>query len=117
MSITDAYEFIRAERQRQIEAEGWTCGHDEEHGSETLRAAAQSYRDAPDENTPIPSAWPFDEQWWKPYGRQRNLERAGALYLAAAEVADRGGDYAERDALNEHAYSCAVLLGSVLKSA
>lgn len=87
---------VLAERRRQVEAEGWTPEHDDEHGEGELPAAAASYaidacgialghasKDHP------PSVWPWDRQWWKPQGARRNLVKAGALILAEIERLDR----------------------------
>jgi hypothetical protein len=109
-------QLIAAERQRQIESEGWNASHDDEHGPETLELAAMCYRDAVNEESALPAQWPWSPEWWKPKSRQRNLERAGALYQAAAEVAERAKDYKRRDDLQDHVASCSILLSSVLES-
>lgn len=108
-------ELIAAERQRQIEKEGWSEAHDDTHGPGALEAAALCYRDAVDEVAEQPSQWPWDSAWWKPKGRQRNLERAGGLYQAAADAAARAGDYQQRDRLLCHVESCANLLDGLLQ--
>lgn len=107
-------ELIMAERQRQIDIEGWSVEHDDEHGPQILESAAKSYRDAEGPRSIMPKQWPWAEDWWKPKSRQRNLERSGALYLAAAEAAERAKDCEARDHLKEQARSCEVLLDSVL---
>ncbi|WP_181422148.1 hypothetical protein [Halomonas sp. LBP4] len=114
MSNMTGQQLIANERQRQIESEGWTPDHDDQHGVEILMLAALCYRDAEGEECTQPSLWPWDTEWWKPKSRQRNLERAGALYQAAADAAERAQDYRRRDDLNEHVASCAILLDSVL---
>lgn len=106
--------LIEAERQRQIQSEGWTPEHDDKHGVELLEMAALSYRDAVGEDSVQPAHWPWDAKWWKPKSRQRNLERAGALYQAAADVAERAQDYHRRDTFHAFVASCAILLDSVL---
>lgn len=83
-------EMIAAERQRQIEAEGWTPEHDDEHeAAEILRAAtsyidtayAQAMRRPP--RTRAPMGWPWSECWWKPSDDPiRNLVKGGALIAA-----------------------------------
>lgn len=105
--------LIRSERNRQLEIEGWTLGDDDNHGADVLESAAISYRDAQGSDSPIPKEWPWASDWWKPKTRQRNLERAGALYLAAAQTAERAGSYEERDRLNDQVESCALLLDSL----
>lgn len=87
---------IEAERRRQVEVEGWTAEHDAQHSADELTGAAACYLNAADANAKQPRRWPWDSQWWKPKDRLRNLERAGALYLAAA---DRTSDDARRDRL------------------
>lgn len=74
--------LIYAERQRQIEKEGWSAEHDDEHKRGELRIAGSCYASCFGEQTRIPPNWPWDEEWWKPRDRRSNLVRAGALYLA-----------------------------------
>jgi hypothetical protein len=51
-------EMIAAERQRQIEAEGWTPEHDDEHDDvEMVQAAACNLRG-------VIYGWPWVERWW-----------------------------------------------------
>lgn len=86
-----AYEILN-ERRRQIEVEGWTPEHDDEHeGGELAHAAACYARGSS-------SDWPWDMSWWKP-GRdyRRRLVKAAALIIAEIERLDRlpatgGGD-------------------------
>jgi hypothetical protein len=86
---------IAAERQRQIEAEGWTPEHDDEHDGEELAKAAGCYALG---TTRIYnhrgdrvgySFWPWDIKWWKPTDRRRDLVKAGALIVAEIERLDR----------------------------
>ena len=107
-------QLIANERQRQVDSEGWTPEHDDQHGVEILLLAALCYRDAAGDSAAQPTLWPWDAGWWKPKSRQRNLERAGALYQAAADTAERAQDYRRRDEIREHVASCAILLDSVL---
>ncbi|MGU5573601.1 hypothetical protein ACV1C5_09520 [Aeromonas caviae] len=106
--------LIAAERQRQIEVEGWTPSHDDMHGADNLEMAALCYRDANNADSELPAQWPWVREYWKPKGRQRNLERAGALYQAAADAAARVGDYKKRDNLLGHVVSCTILLDSII---
>ena len=108
--------LIGAERRRQMSEEGWSNQHDDQHGSVVLALAALSYRDAQDANSPQPVFWPWSPEWWKPKGRQRNLERAGALYQAAADAAERAGDYERRNDLLGHVESCSILLDSIISA-
>jgi hypothetical protein len=83
---------IAAERRRQIEAEGWTPEHDDEHDDGDLALAAACYA-AGDEvrasEPPHPSLWPGHGDWWKPTDRRRDLIKAGALLVAEIERLDR----------------------------
>lgn len=101
-------EEIAAERKRQVEVEGWTTAHDDEHiGGELARAAA-AYAFAGAHNVAstiysrafangwspwvvevVKAVWPFSWNWWKPKGRRTNLIRAGALIVAEIERLDR----------------------------
>lgn len=97
---------IAAERQRQIEREGWSKEHDQEHPWGALALAGACYamlggiRDKRLLNGPTlrELLWPWEERWWKPAKnasfaeRLRELEKAGALI--AAEI-DRLLDDAE----------------------
>lgn len=90
---------IEAERQRQIDEEGWSKVSDDRYTNGELMAAAECYA-LPSNvvamypvNRPPPQ-WPWLAWWWKPHGRRRNLVRAGALLLA--EVERRGRRWAER---------------------
>lgn len=87
-----AWVDVLAERQRQVEAEGWTPEHDDEHRNGELARAAACY------TLPIlldpgetPFGWPddWDADWWKPTTRRRDLVKAGALILAEIERLDR----------------------------
>lgn len=104
--LTQAAIDVLAERYRQIEAEGWTPGHDDEQRSGQLAYAASVYalcaaspdadRAVMDEHGSyvsvpfrIRSKWPFDERWLKPNSRRRDLVKAGAFILAEIERLDR----------------------------
>lgn len=89
---------IRAERQRQVEVEGYSVAHDRLHGEWTLTAAAIAYAigsagrwliGGPRGGTPGPrSWWPFDPEAFKltPDDRVRELAKAGALIAAAIDA-------------------------------
>lgn len=98
MSVIDE---IAAEHKRQIEIEGWTPEHDDQHERGELAAAAGCYtlegscadidskfprKELPDG---IPRAWPWGPQAWKPKDIRRNLIRAAALLVAEIERLDR----------------------------
>lgn len=93
-TMTQAITDISAERDRQINAEGWTPEHDDEHRDKELGFAASCYADPTfadggDENAFFPTDWPWDGDWWKPKSYRENLVRAGALILAEIERIDR----------------------------
>ena len=93
---------IVAERCRQIEAEGWSPLHDDEHGKGEMARAAAIYAMPPDYREieegrvgvhdftpPRPRLWPWSRSWWKPSNRRRDLVKAGALIVAEIERLDR----------------------------
>jgi hypothetical protein len=86
---------VLVERRRQVEAEGWTPEHDDQHADCSLAIAAGCYAlhaDAyPNDGEPPPS-WPWDSRWWKPREYRRDLVRAAALLVAEIERLDRTGD-------------------------
>lgn len=98
-------ELIAAERQRQIDAEGWTPEHDDEHVECEMLRAALCYAEAAGfdlgmegsvtGDPPLaPHRWPWDESWWKPYGEPvRNLVKAGALIAAEIDRLSRRHDH------------------------
>lgn len=94
--LTQAAKDVLAERRRQIEVEGWTPEHDDEHNKGELSDAAGCYAliaSIPEEPRPrsVPMFWPIQWQcnWWKPTNQRRDLVKAGALILAEIERLDR----------------------------
>lgn len=98
--VSQAAQDVIAERRRQIEKEGWTPEHDDEHVDGEMAAAAACYaimetkasmNDALDgegrQRTRFP--WPWSWSWWKPRSHRENLVRAGGLILADIERLDR----------------------------
>lgn len=83
-----AIELIAAERQRQIEEEGWTEEYDKEHVNGELALAAACYvmfESARNSNAfRLKSIWPWETAAWKPSpdDRIRELVKAGALIVA-----------------------------------
>lgn len=89
-------ERIAAERQRQIDEEGYDTIHDEGHAEELAMAGA-AYALSPrvrERLCPVgsyaPFIWPWDDMYFKPGGktrldRIRDLEKAGALIAAAID--------------------------------
>lgn len=98
----DVIQEIAAERKRQIEAEGWSAKHDDEHNHAELAMGAACYA-APERIfiaqqfagrayepfTTYKDAWPWADEWWKPKDRRRDLIRAAALIVAEIERLDR----------------------------
>ncbi len=100
-TTTKATADVLAERERQIQHEGWTPEHDDEHDSGDLARAAAAYADDAAlrlEGAPAdivsgpgdpPEMWPWDEASWKPGEPRRMLVKAAALLLAEIERLDR----------------------------
>lgn len=92
-------ELIAAERQRQMEQEGWTPEHDDQHSEGELSCAGYLYAMIASaqcrwENTQIefgvPVSWPWNPCWWKPSDDPvRNLVKAGALIAAEIDRLQR----------------------------
>lgn len=101
-------ELIVAERQRQIEKEGFGSTHDDRLGNE-LSLAASCYLDhvvgrawvvsdpalgiETYQSETLPDKWPvgWDEKWWKPTTPVRDLVKAGALIAAEIDRRLRAG--------------------------
>lgn len=91
---------VLGERTRQIEAEGWTPEHDDEHTDAAMAYAAAGYAiEAADElyGVETPTVDPvyspiFPEGWeFKRSAPRRMLVKAAALLLAEIERLDRNG--------------------------
>lgn len=88
---------IAAERVRQINEEGWTAAHDDEHTDGSLAEAAACYAHPllqASKPPHLPIGWPlsWDPEWWKPSDdRRRDLIKAGALIVAEVDRIDRKG--------------------------
>lgn len=87
-------ELIAAERQRQIDTEGWTPEHDDEHADAELTRAAICYAQsgcgfdfgsACDHD----ALWPWEPSWFKPLDMERDLVKAGALIAAEIDRLQR----------------------------
>lgn len=87
-------ELIAAERQRQIDQEGWTPERDNAYQCGELRKAAYAYV-IYGENVLCPAGrppacWPWAPEWWKPsHDPSRNLAKAGALLAAEIDRLER----------------------------
>lgn len=90
---TNALRDVAAERRRQIEVEGWTIEHDDQHGDNSMSVAAACY--ALHNLAPtrlLRALWDWTgwaSSWFKPKDRRRNLVRAAALLIAQIERLDR----------------------------
>lgn len=104
-----AVQDVVAERQRQIEKEGWSHWHDDQHHDDfELARAAGCYalnvancaqieerkeRYLPNNPSTMfvktPRFWPWLSKWWKPKNPRRDLVRAAALIIAEIERLDR----------------------------
>ena len=99
---------VLAERRRQVEAEGFTTEHDDEHTDGDIARAAATYAMAGAMQTSylrmhflgewanggfskVRSQWPdrWDWAWFKPTNPRRDLVKAAALILAEIERLDR----------------------------
>ncbi len=91
--MSKAEKDVLAERQRQIDVEGWTPEHDDEHTEGEMEKAAMCYmlwKEGDDVRMcGRPKGWPWSLDWWKPKGRRRNLIRAAALRLAEKQRIER----------------------------
>jgi hypothetical protein len=105
--MTAGTDLITAERQRQIEVEGWDAQHDADHSDELALAGAcyaltREERDTETyirhrTRTILSELWPWQDKWWKPVtpadgspksfaeARVRELVKAGALIAAAID--------------------------------
>ena len=86
-------QLIVAERERQIDVEGWDAEHDDGHSDGELQKAARCYLSRRAGGYFIdhaPSSWPFGFDWWKPSDDPiRNLTKAGALIAAEIDRLQR----------------------------
>ena len=103
--MSDVLKEIAAERQRQIEVEGFTTEHDDSHDCREMAVAASCYATHYAERQWLVGGfpggawqyqedepemeWPWDEEWWKPKAPRRDLIRAAALIVAEIERLDR----------------------------
>lgn len=85
------------ERRRQIEVEGWTAEHDDQHINFDLAKAGAAIAlfaaktDLQRSAGPLnrPNFWPWSPKWWKPTDRRRDLVKSAALIVAEIERLDR----------------------------
>lgn len=87
-----AIQDIAKERARQVEKEGWTPVHDDQHMDGALAKAAACYALVDFPNVMRTRFWPWDKEWWKPKDRRRDLVKAAALIVAEIERIDRSAE-------------------------
>jgi hypothetical protein len=89
---------VTAERRRQVEREGWTPEHDDEHDKGELALAAGCYASGAAGWTSA-GHWPWMDrgarEGWKPGPPRRMLVKAAALLLAEIERVDRAAGSAD----------------------
>jgi hypothetical protein len=95
--------LIAAERQRQIDQEGWSAEHDAQHAKGDLAIAAACY--ALDGISPlerlaffprVPVIWPWHPDLWKPTDRIMDLVKAGALIAAEIDRLEQEATHEDR---------------------
>ena len=102
--MSDAARDVLAERARQVNEEGWTPAHDDQHEAGELAAAAGCYAiwgwggHAYSTKGDEPNPWPWDRKWWKPSTLRRHCVKAAALLLAEIERIDRAQELPEPQA-------------------
>ena len=107
-SDTAAARDVLAERQRQVESEGWTPEHDDAYASGAMAQAAGCYAmfaaasDSARAITDLSGSlsalgrpikgwaawlqlWPFERKWWKPTNRRRIGKKAAGRLLDGRE--------------------------------
>lgn len=88
--VMDAVRDVLDERHRQIDAEGWTPAHDDEHDKCEMALAAIVYTESAVGYHPsCPDTWPWSPKWFKPTTPRRDLVKAAALVIAEIERLDR----------------------------
>lgn len=94
---------IQAERQRQMETEGFTDAHDDKNTDHEFIRAAWSYMgqviaDDDQMDFQFMGYWPdtWSPDWFKPTTSRRNLVKAGALIAAEIDRQDRAMRRAKR---------------------
>lgn len=93
--LTSAERDVITERRRQVEVEGFTADHDDQHDAGQLAAAAAAYVleatfDGPNaKGRWYEMVWPWHARWWKPGSVRRMLVKAAALIIAEIERIDR----------------------------
>lgn len=99
-------DLIALERRRQVQVEGWTAAHDDQHDAGQMAVAAACYAAAGNDEVVVSAfagfggeravfedAWPWDEKWDKreQHTNLRRLVIAGALLAAEIDRLLRAG--------------------------
>ena len=106
MTEMSGADLIAAERQRQVNSEGYTPEHDAEHGPQQLALAAIAYA-IPRGGLMEPAWWPLRFWPWQIHefkpsdDRVRDLTKAGALIAAAIDAEQSRQQRAERKKASE----------------
>lgn len=90
---------IAAERERQLQAEGFSRDCDQQYREGELARAATAYVQLAAMDLQVgtrshialqepPFFWPWAPEWWKPVDARRDLVRAGALIAAQIDLID-----------------------------
>lgn len=90
--LSKAMSDVMAERDRQMNAEGFTAEHDDQYEDGQLERAAAAYALCDCRRIGrwfINDIWGWSSKWWKPRSHRENLVRAAALLIAAIEKIDR----------------------------
>lgn len=95
--ISDGAGLITAERLRQVDVEGWTPEHDDEHSKGELARAGACYIRCAHNQTAgvsrqmeVPLDWPWESYWWKPSRLpERNFVKGCALIAAEIDRLQR----------------------------
>jgi hypothetical protein len=103
--MTRAELDVLSERRRQVDGEGWSYQHDDQHDAGALCSAGAAYAlNAgcvlyPLNGTPIEDptqvGWMFNLSWWKPKTPRQDLVRAAALIIAEIERIDRSAGFVQ----------------------
>jgi hypothetical protein len=117
-----AIDDIAAECLRQVESEGWSPEHDDQHTDGSLARAAACYAVHAGNHQDLallvglpayrdirPFGWPWAQEWWKPKDPRRDLVRAGALIVAEIERMDRELLKAGQDGRAAFERACAIV--------
>lgn len=109
-------ELITAERQRQIDVEGWGETHDDAHDEGQLMQAAAAYRMTAlrEPVTACLRMWPWDSKWFKPFKPHTGLDSCAEVDKVRCLVKAGALVDAETDRLNRLRVTIAGEIDSLL---